>query len=72
VTHGGILKAILCPLLGVPFRDRDALGLGNGVQVLLEVAEPEWTVLKPERLARRQVRRQLDPIDPEAVDAPLR
>jgi broad specificity phosphatase PhoE len=72
VTHGGILKAILCPLLGVPFRDRDALGLGNGVQVLLEVAEPGWTVLKPERLARRQVRRQLDPIDPEAVDAPLR
>jgi broad specificity phosphatase PhoE len=66
VTHGGILKAILCPLLGVAFRDRDSLGVGNGVQVLVEVAESRWRVLKPEPLALRQVR---DDIDPEAADA---
>jgi broad specificity phosphatase PhoE len=73
VTHGGILKALLCPLLGVPFRDRDALGLGNGVQVLFEVAGPRWTVLKPGELARRQVRDDPDGgFDPEVADAPLR
>jgi broad specificity phosphatase PhoE len=59
VTHGGILKALLCVLLDVDFRRREELGLGNGVQVLFDVDGHRWTVVAPATLAARQARHEL-------------
>ncbi len=60
VTHGGILKWLLCALLEVDLRQREGLGLENGVQVLFEVDDDRWTLLLPEPLATRQTRYDLD------------
>lgn len=60
VTHGGILKGLLCRLLEVDLTERESLGLDNLVRVLFEVEGERWRVLVPERLARRQARRTLD------------
>ena len=60
VTHGGILKAVLCVLLDLDFTRREELGMANGAQALLEAAGRRWTLLKPSDLAVRQKRHDLD------------
>ncbi|HEY7462795.1 MAG TPA: histidine phosphatase family protein [Gemmatimonadota bacterium] len=60
VTHGGILKAVLCVLLDLDFTRREELGMANGAQALLESGGRRWTLLKPLSLAARQKRHDLD------------
>jgi alpha-ribazole phosphatase/probable phosphoglycerate mutase len=59
VTHGGILKALVCVLLDMDFKRREELGLVNGVQVLFDVDGDRWTLVTPEPLAERQTRHVL-------------
>ena len=60
VTHGGVLKVLLCALLGLDLTRRETLGMGNGALVLFEVEADRWRIVKPERLAERQCRDELD------------
>jgi broad specificity phosphatase PhoE len=60
VTHGGILKALLCRLLDLDLRERETLGGVNGTRVLVEVEGSRWSILKPADLAARQSSHLID------------
>lgn len=62
VTHGGILKVLLCGLVELDLTQRETLGMVNAAQVLLEVKGSRWSIVRPEALAQRQTRFELEEI----------